>query len=495
MATAGQPSSITFMGVAELPTIIQGGMGIGVSHWPLARAVSRCGQLGVVSGTLLDIVFARRLQDGDAQGHLRRALSHLPIPCVAERILDRYFVAGGKGPSEPYRATPMPALQQTAFQLDLLVAANFVEVFLAKEGHDGLIGINYLRKIEPPTLPSLFGAMLARVDVVLMGAGIPTTIPGILDRLAQGLPVELPLDVVGGGGEDAVLQFDPRLYCGERGAAVPILRRPNFYAIVSYDSLATMLMRKATGRIDGFIIEDFTAGGHNARPRGPMQLNEKGEPIFGPRDAADLAVFRKLGLPFWLAGTRAHPDRVREAIDAGAQGVQIGTAFAFCEEFAFTPDLKQRVRRDIARGQDQVITDPLASPAGLPFKIVQLDGTLSDRRIYESRPRHCDLGYFRHAYRKADGSIGWRCAAEPIDDYIHRGGAAEETVGRQCLCNSLISAIGLRQVRHTGEEELPLVTAGIGTHDLVRYTGSSGQSYHAEDVINDLLTGAPNIKA
>lgn len=489
MAAAGEPSSIICMGVADLPTIIQGGMGIGVSHWPLARTVSRRGQLGVVSGTLLDVVFARRLQLGDPEGHLRRALNQLPIPGVADRILERYFISGGKAPREPYRATPMPALQPTAFQLDLLVAANFVEVFLAKEGHDGLVGINYLRKIEPPTLPSLFGAMLAGVDVVLMGAGIPTTIPGILDRLACGQPVELPLDVEG-DGEEAVLRFDPRTYCGERGGAVPEFKRPNFYAIVSYDSLAIMLTRKATGRIDGFVIEDFTAGGHNARPRGPMHLNEQGEPIFGPRDVADLSVFRKLGVPFWLAGTRATPQRVREAIDAGAQGVQIGTAFAFCEESAIAADLKQRVRQCIARGEDEVLTDPLASPAGLPFKIVQLEGTLSDRRVYESRPRYCDLGYFRHAYRKADGSVAWRCPAESVEDYIFKGGEMQDTIGRQCLCNGLISTIGLTQVRNGGDEELPLVTAGIGTHDLLRYVGPDGAAYRAEDVIDDLLTGA-----
>lgn len=44
------------------PIIIQDGMGIGVSAWTLARAVSRLGQLGVVSGTALEAVLARRLQ-------------------------------------------------------------------------------------------------------------------------------------------------------------------------------------------------------------------------------------------------------------------------------------------------------------------------------------------------------------------------------------------------------------------------------------------------
>jgi len=66
-------------------------------------------------------------------------------------------------------------------------------VFLAKEGHDGLVGINYLEKIQLPTLPSLYGAMLANVDYVLMGAGIPRAIPGALDHLAQGEPAQLKI--------------------------------------------------------------------------------------------------------------------------------------------------------------------------------------------------------------------------------------------------------------------------------------------------------------
>ena len=52
----------------DYPVIIQGGMGIAVSGWKLARAVSAEGQLGVVSGTALDGVLVRRLQLGDPEG-------------------------------------------------------------------------------------------------------------------------------------------------------------------------------------------------------------------------------------------------------------------------------------------------------------------------------------------------------------------------------------------------------------------------------------------
>lgn len=67
------------MRASDLPMIIQGGMGAAVSDWRLARAVAACGQLGVVSGTGIDTILIRRLQDGDPDGAMRRAMAHFPI--------------------------------------------------------------------------------------------------------------------------------------------------------------------------------------------------------------------------------------------------------------------------------------------------------------------------------------------------------------------------------------------------------------------------------
>ncbi len=249
----------------SLPRIIQGGMGAGVSNWSLARAVSKAGQLGVVSGTAMDLILARRLQLGDPGAHMRRALKKFPIPEVAQRILQRYFVPGGKAEDKPFKATPVPSEKPSRHSLELTVAGNFVEVFLAKEGHSGPIGINYLEKIQLPTLPAVYGAMLAGVTYVLMGAGIPRAIPGILDSLAQGDAVELRLDVQDAEpGDIFTTNLDPAAFFG---GVAPKLDRPQFFAIVSSATLANMLARKATGRVDGFIVEGPTAGGHNAPPR------------------------------------------------------------------------------------------------------------------------------------------------------------------------------------------------------------------------------------
>lgn len=467
------------------PLIIQGGMGAGVSDWRLARAVSLTGQLGVVSGTAVACILARRLQVGDLDGQMRHALEHFPVPGIATRILADYYIPGGKAPNAPFKLAPLPGLQPGPELVALTVVANFVEVFLAKEGHPGLVGINFLEKIQFPTLPSIFGAMLADVDYVLMGAGIPRSIPGVLDRLAKGEAVELKIDVEGAlPGEEFLSRFDPVAFCG---GAAPTLKRPLFLGIVASATLAMTLARKSNGKVDGFIVEGETAGGHNAPPRGALQLSPAGEPVYGPRDVPDLEKIRELGLPFWLAGSYGAPDKLAEARRLGAAGIQVGTAFAFCEESGIRVDLKQQVFQLSRAGQARVFTDPLASPTGFPFKIAQLPGTLSDSEANLRRTRLCDLGYLRHAFHKEDGTLGYRCPAEPAEDFVRKGGAQSETEGRLCVCNGLVSTIGLAQIRSDGNSDLPLVTAGNDIAHVARYLQPGHDSYTAAEVVDYLL--------
>jgi NAD(P)H-dependent flavin oxidoreductase YrpB (nitropropane dioxygenase family) len=468
------------------PLIIQGGMGAGVSDWRLARAVSRTGQLGVVSGTALAAILSRRLQVGDRNGQMRHALEQFPVPGVATQILADYYIPEGKAGNAPFKLTPLPSLQPGADFVALTVAANFVEVFLAKEGHAGLVGINFLEKIQFPTLPSIFGAMLAGVDYVLMGAGIPRSIPGVLDRLAKGEAVELKIDVEGARpGEEFFSRFDPAAFCG---GTAPTLKRPQFLGIVASATLAMTLARKSNGKVDGFVVEGETAGGHNAPPRGALQLSAEGEPIYGPRDVPDLEKIRELGLPFWLAGSFGDPDKLVEAQRLGAAGIQVGTAFAFCEESGIRADLKLQTLQLSRADKARVFTDPLASPTGFPFKVVQLPGTLSDAAAEAPRTRLCDLGYLRHAYRKEDGTIGYRCPAEPAEDFVRKGGPPADTAGRQCVCNGLVSTIGLAQIRPGDHVDLPLVTAGNDVAQVARYLQPGRDSYSAAEVVHHLLS-------
>ena len=117
------------------PRIIQGGMGVAISGWPLAKAVAGRGELGVVSGTALEIVMARRLQLGDPDGDVRRALAHFPFRASAERIITDYFVPGGKDSGKPFKNVRTFTVKPGLPLQELTVAANFVEVFLAREGH------------------------------------------------------------------------------------------------------------------------------------------------------------------------------------------------------------------------------------------------------------------------------------------------------------------------------------------------------------------------
>ncbi len=480
------------MNQSSHPIIIQGGMGIAVSAWPLARAVSRAGQLGVVSGTALDAVLVRRLQSGDPGGNIRRALAEFPLTEIAKRIVGRFFRPEDKSSDVPFATMKLLTEAPTQTQLELNVLANFAEVFLAKEGHDGLVGINYLEKIQLPTLPSLFGAMIAGVDYVLMGAGIPTAIPGVIDRLCDGKPVELLLKVEGAQSDDRFYtRFDPGKFTGGQS---PWLRRPKFLPIVASATLATMLTRKSSGAVDGFIVEGPTAGGHNAPPRGKTQFNDCGEPIYGQRDIVDLEAMKALGLPFWLAGSYGSPEQVVRALDTGAAGVQVGTAFAFCDESGLREDIRHEVIRSCKTGELDVHTDPVASPTGFPFKVLSMLGSLSDSVTYQLRKRRCDLGYLRQAFKRPDGTLGWRCPAEPISSYLHRGGKEEDTAGRKCVCNGLMANIGLGQICGDGSRELPLVTCGDDVNNLLQFLKTpEALSYSACDVVRYLLSLVPTV--
>ncbi|HHE74137.1 MAG: nitronate monooxygenase [Deltaproteobacteria bacterium] len=467
------------------PLIIQGGMGAGVSNWQLAQAVSQTGQLGVISGTALDAIFSRRLQLGDPGGHMQRAMSHFPDTGMVDRILARYYRPADSSGPRPFKTPPMILLHATQQTKELTVVANFVEVFLAKEGHANPVGTNLLEKVQLPNLYALYGAMLAGVDYVIMGAGIPREIPGVLDLLADHQSVSLKIAVGAANGNRFHATFDPKTFFKK---ALPPLKRPKFLSIVSSVLLATMMARKANGRIDGFVVELPEAGGHNAPPRGKLLLSDRGEPVYGDRDAIELEKIKALGLPFWMAGCWGTPEKLQEAISLGAKGIQIGTVLAFSKESGFTDAVKNLAIENIQKGTASVFTDPSASPTGFPFKVLSLEGSLSEINAYQERPRKCDLGYLRHLYEKPDGKIGYRCPAEPEAVFIGKGGNPDDMKGKKCLCNALLSNVGVGQMRKSGYVENTLVTSGDGIMTICRFLKDRA-SYKTEDVINWLLEG------
>lgn len=469
------------------PEIIQGGMGVGISSPKLAKIVSMHGQLGVVSGTAVALTMARKLMDGDQDGSIRDAIKLFPYPDIAEQIVSKYYQPDGSDPAkDKYRGVPMPSLDQSELLTNLMVVANFVEVTIAKKGHQGTVGINLLEKLQIPTLPSLYGAMLAGVDYVLMGAGIPVRIPAVLTELSQHHDTYLPVKIASDSSTEPTLAFfSPTSFA--QGASLPAIKRPKFLAIVSSATLALHLNRSALGSPDGFVIETPIAGGHNAPPRGKLQLSSMGEPIYGEKDIIDIQAIAAIGLPFWLAGGFGTHEQLEYARSLGAAGVQVGTAFAFCNESGMDQTLKSQIIQEVALGKSRVKTDPLASPTGFPFKVVEAEATNGIQEVYETRKRICDIGYLREPYRKDDGNIGYRCPSEPVADYVNKGGNIEDTVGRKCLCNGLVSTLGLGQKRKSGAIERAIVTAGDDLKFILRYLSPGALSYSAIDVLKLLL--------
>ena len=130
----------------------------------------------------------------------------------------------------------------------------------------------------------------------------------------------------------------------------------------------------------------------------------------------------------------------------------------------------------------------MASPTGFPFKVIELAGTLSEAEVFDERTKVCDLGYLRHAYARDDGSVGWRCPAEPERVFLSKGGDPAELLGRKCVCNGLLANIGLAQVRRTGEVEVPLLTSGADTAVVAELSAAAEDgSYSARDVLEYLL--------
>ncbi len=460
-------------------------MGVAISDWRLARTVSMLGQLGVVSGVALEIVMIRRLQDGDVGGHVRRALQAFPFPDMARRALEKFYIAGGKADGRPYATIPLHKMVGPRKLHELCILGNFVEVFLARDGHDHDVGINYLEKIQLPHLPSIYGAMLAGAAYVIMGAGIPTMIPGVLDGLSRHEPVSYGISIAGSRpGDDTLARFVPRDFM--EGDHAP-LARPRFLPIIASNVLAVTMLRRSNGTVDGFVIEGPTAGGHNAPPRGTLRVNERDEPLYGDKDVVDLEKIRELGLPFWVAGGCGSAEKLREALAAGGAGIQVGTAFALCDESGLAEEYRRDLLREAAAGIARVVTDRRASPTGFPFKVAQLDGGLSEENTYLSRTRICDLGYLREVYRKDDGKYGYRCASEPITTYVAKGGTESDTTGRKCICNALVANAGHPQIRNDGAVEKSLLTTGDDLAEIARFIPPGQVSYSARNVIDTLL--------
>ncbi len=455
------------------PKIRLGGMGVNISDWLLSKTLSLLGQIGTLSGTALERVVACILQNGDHGEHIRRAFSHFPFPEHTEKVLNAYFVKGGITKGTPFKTVPFFNLNPDPLLVSLTICANYAFVWLAKEGHSNPISINYLEKIHIPHIYAITGAMLAGVDEISMGAGIPLQIPKVINDIYEGNIVSYNVPVIGKNITSSEVRFDPKSFFGSN---LPSLKKPHFIPIISSNLLALLFTTKLPpGSVYGFVVEEPTAGGHNAPPRNKVE--------YGIKDVVNYNEIAKLGLPFWIGGAYASPEKLKWALSVGAKGIQAGSIFALCKESGMWPAYRKKVCKLGFNDELQVRTDIRVSPTGYPFKVAVVSGTLSEDYIYELRPRICDKGLLRTLYEKSNGKIGYRCSAEPEYQYSHKEGILADTVGIACLCNGLLSTCGLDD-----PGEYPIITLGDDFSFLKKLMKNENDSYLAKDAVDYLLS-------
>jgi nitronate monooxygenase len=331
--------------VGRKATLIQGGMGIGISSADLAGAVARRGGIGTISFVALDRVVERR----------------------------------------------------TGIKVDHCQAAKLeVEEARRLSGNNGIIAINCMAMLEMTYIPSVKGAVAGGVDVIIVGAGLPMTLP----ELVGDAPVAL----------------------------VPI---------VSSGRALELICRRWWSRYrrtpDGVILEGPLAGGHLGFKAGDIPKQEfRLEAIFGPVKE----VAQKNGnFPVIVAGGIYTPEDIVRWVNAGADGVQIGTRFAATYESGASEEFKRAIVA--ARAEDIAVVTSPGSPAGMPFRIIQSSPGYQQALVH-GRPLLCDKQYLLRKNKEG------RTSCPALDGY-----------DAFCVCNALLSAADCNNA-----SELPIFTVG-----------------------------------
>lgn len=402
---------------------------------------------------------------GDLDGSLRLVLEHFPYPAAARHVWQHFFVPGGKGDEQPFELVSQPHLEEGPALVELTVLANFAEVFLARQGHTGWVGVHYHDSARLALLPSLFGALLAGVDFLLVSAsGVAAVQPALRRLLAH---ESAALDVTLTDTDRLTCGFDPHSLGSGHS---PALRAPILLAVCETVDEAESVLTGA-GFDGGFIVQ---------APSGAGWL-----------EAAEFARLRSLGRPFWLGNVAATAENFARVSQEGAGGLQVNTPFTFCAESALDPDLKRRVLTLVRQDPNHLFTQLSALPDGQPFRVLRLEETAADPEISAARLRLCDVGWFREVYRRPDGSVGYRCPGEPMHHYLLKGGDATTAARQPCICNGVLAGLGLAQLQDGRELERALVPVGEDVRELRRFLKPGGVEFTAADVVKDLTGGIP----
>jgi nitronate monooxygenase len=284
---------------AKLP-VIQGGMGVGISLSGLASAVANEGGIGVIA-------------------------------------------AVGMGMLEPDFDTNFKAANARALRN---------EIRKARAKTDGIIGVNIMIALSDYE-DLLIASADEEADLVLLGAGLPLKVPGILtpDRVNSGAT--------------------------------------RFAAIVSSDRAAVLILKsweKHGCAPDAFVVEGPLAGGHLG-----FKKEQIADPDFRlekilPEVIAAVEPFeQQLGraIPVIAAGGIYTGQDILRFLDLGAAGVQMASRFVATDEC--DADMAFKMAYVNAKRDDLVIID---SPVGLPGRAIR-NAFLDDVTAGVKKPFKC----------------------------------------------------------------------------------------------------------
>ncbi len=425
------------------PVLFQAGMGSRVSSWVMARIVSMLGALGVVSSVGLRTVMIEEVRRGNQK--VIEMAKRFPFPGHIEELLA--FAKGCKWHKKPVPMDQFGPKGELAKRLSTIAA--FIEVSLAKEGHNGLIGINVMWKLPLTVLPVIYGAMLAGVNIIIAGAGVPMELPAIVEAIRSGQDLAFKL------GTDA--EFTLRIVPGT-SELISSRDRPKLAPILSNFVFCRKLKdgwkEKYGVEPDFFILEDYKAGGHNAPPRNKEVHSVEKDGIDSYFDEVV-----ELGIPVVVAGAFEHGGTRADLLywqKRGAHGIQVGSRFALSSDSGMLEIYRHQILELNKAGKLEIITRMSDSPTGYPIKMAVLQGTLADPEIYRARRRACKQGYLRevHTYTDESGQEVQvlSCKAMPLDQYMAlnpdktREQCEEDSDGKVCLCDGLLGAIGFKAV-------------------------------------------------
>lgn len=273
------------------------------------------------------------------------------------------------------------------------------------QAEGGVTGINVMVALMRDYEDTVKGAIDAGVDVIISGAGLPMTLPTI----------KSPGDT----------------------ALIPI---------VSSARALELICRKwerSGYRPDAVVLEGPLAGGHLGFKFDELTLeSNRLENLLPPvKETA-----QKYGdFPVIVAGGIFTREDIFHFLDAGADGVQMGTRFLVTEESSATPEYKRAVVD--ACEEDIIVTRRPGSPCGLPFRTIRQAPMLVLAQKNARKPR-CDKGYV--LVRDRNGGYLTCPANSESGDYF-------------CICNGLLSSAGYNRDR-----EEPLYTVGTNGYRIDR---------------------------